>query len=179
VAVATAYDLASAFYDIFGGGSPDYPPNYWTKLFRVTRAHGGPHPVYTVHIGMAPGIVPGMGGFAVASAFHALWLLSPLSSSGDYGIGSGNPMALPPGVIPIGLNVTGRGASKSEKFLTCMGGLGRTTFVGELVAGLAGTYLCFKNKKRSGRKICTFAFFALLKAAGDMGRCVNEAGDTQ
>jgi hypothetical protein len=63
VGVAAGYDAAMFFEDLFGGGSPDYPPNYWTDVFRLNRRHGGRHPLYTAFIGMAPGIVPGMGGF--------------------------------------------------------------------------------------------------------------------
>jgi hypothetical protein len=39
--VAVAYFAAVGIYELFdlafGGGSPDYPPNYWTFQFRATR----------------------------------------------------------------------------------------------------------------------------------------------
>jgi hypothetical protein len=75
---AAAYDLAMFFDDIFSGG-PDYPPNYFTFQHRLDRPHGGPHPLYTVYIGMAPEIVPGMGGFHPASAHGGPSIVAPLS----------------------------------------------------------------------------------------------------
>ncbi len=55
-AAAVAYDFVSFFQDLFGG-SPDYPPNYFTFQHRLDRPHGGPHPLYTAFIGMPRGIV--------------------------------------------------------------------------------------------------------------------------
>jgi hypothetical protein len=66
--VQYAYFLAMWFDELFGGGSPDYPPNYFTFQFRLNRKHAGRHPLYTALIGMAPEIVPGTNGFQPASA---------------------------------------------------------------------------------------------------------------
>jgi hypothetical protein len=66
--VQYAYFLAMWFDELFGGGSPDYPPNYFTFQFRLNRKHGGRHPLYTVYIGIGPGIVVGMGGVRLVSA---------------------------------------------------------------------------------------------------------------
>ncbi len=54
--VAWAFDFSSFLQDLLGG-SPDYPPNYFTDQFRLNRPHGGRHPLYTAFIGMTPGIV--------------------------------------------------------------------------------------------------------------------------
>ncbi len=66
-AAAVAYDFVSFFQDLFGG-SPDYPPNYFTFQHRLDCPHRGPHPLYTAYIGVGPGIVVGMGGVRLVSA---------------------------------------------------------------------------------------------------------------
>ncbi len=52
VGVAAGYDAAMFFEDLFGGGSPDYPPNYWTDVFRLNRPRGGAHTLYPDMIGV-------------------------------------------------------------------------------------------------------------------------------
>jgi hypothetical protein len=58
-------DLADLFG---GGGGSSLPPNYYVFQHRLNRPHGGRHPLYTVYIGVGPGIVVGMGGVRLVSA---------------------------------------------------------------------------------------------------------------
>jgi hypothetical protein len=55
-------------YDLFGGGGPDYPPNYFTFQHRLNRPHGGPHPLYTAFIGISTDVVVNQAGIHLVSA---------------------------------------------------------------------------------------------------------------
>ncbi len=79
--VAWAFDFSSFLQDLLGG-SPDYPPNYFTDQFRLNRPHGGRHPLYTAFIGMTPGIVVGMGGVRLVSGGGAPSPNQPLLHAG-------------------------------------------------------------------------------------------------
>ncbi len=50
--VGGAAFLGFLSYDLFGGGSPDYPSNYFTDLFRINRPRGGAHTLYPDMIGV-------------------------------------------------------------------------------------------------------------------------------
>jgi hypothetical protein len=62
-----------------GGGSPDYPPNYWTYQHRLHRRHGGRHPLYTQMIGVSTDLVVNQSGIRLVSAHGGPSINPPLS----------------------------------------------------------------------------------------------------
>jgi hypothetical protein len=118
--------------DLFGSGSgSDLPPNYYVFQHRLNRPHGGRHPLYTAFIGMAPGIVVGMGGVRLVSAGGAPSPNPPLVKTEYRQPASSNPSLLKEKIsLAILCLVRLAGATKPLRFA-----LEACATIGEVPAG--------------------------------------------